>query len=51
MNEAVRITVRPDGRYTLYRGETPLIFGLTREMAFTLAESCGVVIERAYSIN
>ncbi len=26
MQEALRITVRPDGRYTLYRGETPLIF-------------------------
>jgi hypothetical protein len=29
MQDPVRITVRPDGRYTLYRGETPLIFGLT----------------------
>ena len=35
MQDPVRITVRPDGRYTLYRGETPLIFGLSRDMAFS----------------
>ncbi|MFE1601173.1 hypothetical protein [Methylobacterium sp. ID0610] len=51
MSEPVRITVKPDGSYTLLRGERPLIFGLTRELAFSLAESCGVAIERVYSIG
>ncbi|GJD50902.1 hypothetical protein OPKNFCMD_3651 [Methylobacterium crusticola] len=51
MRESLRITVKPDGRYTLFRGEEPLIFGLEREVALRLAETYSVVIERAYSIS
>jgi hypothetical protein len=50
MREPIRITVKPDGSYTLLRGEEALVFGLDRDLAFALAETCGVVIERAYSI-
>ncbi|GJD49419.1 hypothetical protein OPKNFCMD_2149 [Methylobacterium crusticola] len=51
MQDPVRITVKPDGRYTLFRGDRPLIYGLEREVALRLAETYNVVIERAYSIG
>lgn len=51
MLEPVRITVKPDGRYTLLRGDEPHVFGLEREVALKVAEIYSVVIERAYSIG